>query len=121
MLPLYMQDSAALTISRADAHPLVKHHALAVVLFGYTVIRNCFAPSHCNSVIARFRQFEAANQHIFAPHRDDKRIFEEWGACETLPNIIKGPDRQIKLAAVQQGRHIPQADRAQIQPYSRCC
>jgi phytanoyl-CoA hydroxylase len=71
VLPLYMQDAAALTISRADAHPLVKHHALAVVLFGYTVIRNCFAPSHCNSVIARFRQFEAANQHIFAPHRDD--------------------------------------------------
>src|SRR5437763_1155188 len=42
-LPIYMQENAAWRIARIDAHPLVRHHALEIVLFGYTVIRGSFS------------------------------------------------------------------------------
>ena len=43
---------------------------------------------------------------MVAPHGDDERILEKRSGGETLPRILKGPDREIKLAAVQQGRHV---------------
>src|SRR4051794_31744556 len=57
---------------------------------------------------------------MIAPHNDDERIFEKRSGGETLPGILKGPDREIKLAAIQQSRHVAQAGRTKIQPYSWC-
>src|SRR5690349_243254 len=52
------------------------------------------------------------------PHRHNERVFKEGSARKALADLLKGPDREIKLAAIQQDRHIAQAGRAQVEPYS---
>src|SRR3954454_19452395 len=53
------------------------------------------------------------------PHRHDERGFKQGSVRKALAGLPKGPDREIKLAAIQEGRHIAQAGRAQVEPYSR--
>lgn len=80
-LPLYMQDNAEWRISRLEAHPRVKHHALEIALFGYTVIRGGFPQDYCRALIARFKSFEAANPRVFAPVR------QEFGRLPRIVNL----------------------------------
>jgi hypothetical protein len=45
---------------------------------------------------------------MVAPHRQHERVFEKQRASETLPDLVKGSDREIELAAIQQGRQVAQ-------------
>jgi hypothetical protein len=38
---------------------------------------------------------------MVAPHNEDERIFEKGSGGETLPGLLKGPDREIKPTAIQ--------------------
>jgi hypothetical protein len=49
---------------------------------------------------------------MVAPHNDDERIFEKRSGGKTLPGILKAPDREIELAAIQQSGHVAEAGRA---------
>ncbi len=70
MLGLFLQSNAAATISAMSIDPMVKKHALDVVLKGYTVIPGAFSPARCAEAIAGFHAFERANEAIFAANRD---------------------------------------------------
>ncbi len=67
---LFLQPNAAATISAMALDPVVKKHALDVILKGYTVIPAAFSAARCAETIARFREFERANAAIFAANRD---------------------------------------------------
>lgn len=70
MLGLFLQPNAAATISAMAVDPVVKKHALDVVLKGYTVIPATFSAARCAEAIAGFHAFERANEAIFTANRD---------------------------------------------------
>lgn len=102
MLPLYMREDAANTISTMDIDPQLKYHALQVVLLGYTILRRCFPAEYCAETIARFQEFEAANQHVFAHHRAQlgflPRVVNLHLALDALPPLFT---RNTILLAIQ--------------------
>ena len=70
MLGLFLQPNAAQLIADLPVGDDVKRHALEVVEKGYTVIRGGVPAPACRDAIDAFRRFEAANEAIFAKHRN---------------------------------------------------
>lgn len=102
MLGLFLQPNAAATISAMPVDPLVKKHALNVVLKGYTVIPAAFPASRCAEVIADFRAFERANEAIFAANRDARGHYPRIVNLHTaLPSLAHLFTDNLTTLAVQ--------------------
>ena len=57
---------------------------------------------------------------MVVPHRHDERVVKQESARKALAALVEGPDREIKLAVIQQGRiSSRRPGRAQVEPYPR--
>jgi phytanoyl-CoA hydroxylase len=70
MLGLFLQPDASAKFAAAQLDPIVKTHALEVVLKGYTIIKGALSPAACQDTIEAFHRFEQTNEPIFTPNRD---------------------------------------------------
>lgn len=90
MLGLFLQPDAAQQISAMPIDPLVKQHALEVISKGYTILKGAVSPRVCREAIDSFRRFEAANEPIFAAHRDAAGHYPRIGNLHAaIPELLR--------------------------------